>query len=159
MMNNAIGPLVSSIVGKSMTPSVVQFGWDGGSLYESLDRAFSSFKLAVVPGEDHTEEDEEGAPEDIRFCSPNLLEEIPGKDFDFAVVDPNFFSLNLAFYMSLEGIVAENGLIVVPEGDEVERCRELLHEMAREGTTKCANGSHGKVRIFEVHDGRMIEML
>ena len=159
MMNNTIGPLVSSVIGKSATPTVIQFGWDGGILYDSLKKAFKSFELDVVPDPGHTEEDEEGAPEDIAFYDSNLITESPGEGYDVAVVDPNFMALNLAIYMSVEGVVAENGYIVIPGGDEVERCHELLHQMVMEGTTKCVGGAHGRVRIYEVHEGRMVEML
>lgn len=158
-MNNAIGALVSSIIGKSAAPAVIQFGWDGGILYDSLKKAFGSFELDVVPDPGHTEEDEEGAPEDIVFCDPDLLGSSPGGGYDVAVIDPCFECLSLAIYMSVEGVVSENGYIVIPDGDRIPRCRNLLHEMVVEGTTKCVGGSHGRVRIYEVHNNKMVEML
>jgi len=159
MLNTSIGGLISSVIGKSMTPRVVQFGWDGGVLYESLTRAFSSFKLDVVPDFGHSSEDEEGAPADVNFCSPDLIQNSPEKGHDFSVVDPEFKQLSLALYMSLEGIVAENGLIVVPGGEDTPRCRQLLYEMVQEGTIKCNSGTYSSVLIYEIHNGKMVEML
>jgi len=159
MTNVSIGPLVSSIIGKSVRPSVIQFGWDGGTLNTSLERAFESFKLYVVPNKGHGPEDEEGAPAAITFCDPDILNCSPLSGHDFSVVDPEFEQLTLAMYMSLEGTVANHGLIVIPGGNNVDRCCSLLSEMAHEGTTKSKRGARSKVIIYETCDGKMIELL
>jgi len=150
---------VSSIIGKLMHPSVIQFGWDGGVLYKSLSRAFESFVLYVVPDVGHSSEDEEGAPSDIVFCSPDILSDTPPPNHDVSVVDPEFTQLTLAMYMSLEGIVSNHGLIVVPGGDDVDRCQTLLSEMANEGTTKSTRGAFNEVIIYEVCDRKMVRLL
>jgi len=158
-MKSAIGKLVSSIVGKSMEPSVIQFGWNGGSLYESFERGFESFNLDVVPEKWHTDDDFDGAPESISFLDPDILNVSPHDGYDIAVVDSSFDLLTLALYMSLEGIVSENGFVVVPGSNKNPRCRSLLKEMIREGTIKSCGGTSGDVHIYEVHNGVMVEML